>query len=175
MALHPQITCRQTEAVQCSAHANMNVTKQQYNQLISGMVSDSPALSPSVVLETHSERVGKLLDSYSFTVSVGWINLYYVSVHSPTCLWIVDNFHGRRVVLAVNHAHRHVSIPEYTEHFRAYTDLRNKGATNVGQWYIHTHNYSACGGRCHDQCGACSGSPWLSQYNLLYVVDKSPS
>ena len=42
------------------------------------------------------------------------------------------------VVLAVqqnavgNHAHEHVNILEYTEHFRAYMDLRNQGATNAG-------------------------------------------
>ena len=29
-------------------------------------------------------------------------------------------------------AREHVNIPEYTEHFRAYTDLGNKGATKCG-------------------------------------------
>ena len=28
---------------------------------------------------------------------------------------------------------QHVNILEYMEHFRAYTDLRNQGATNVGE------------------------------------------
>ena len=32
----------------------------------------------------------------------------------------------------VNHAREHVNIPEYTEHFRTYTDLGNQGATNAG-------------------------------------------
>ena len=32
----------------------------------------------------------------------------------------------------VNHAHEHVNIPEYTEYFKAYTNLENQGATNAG-------------------------------------------
>ena len=32
----------------------------------------------------------------------------------------------------VDHAHEHVNIPAYTEHFRAYMDLGNQGATNAG-------------------------------------------
>ena len=38
----------------------------------------------------------------------------------------------------VNHAREHVSIPEYTEYFRTYTDLGNQSAKNAGKWYIHT-------------------------------------
>ena len=38
---------------------------------------------------------------------------------------LVDNFHGR-VNQVVNHAREHVNMPEYTEHFRAYTDLGNQ-------------------------------------------------
>ena len=42
----------------------------------------------------------------------------------------------------VNHAREHVNIPEYTENFKAYTDLRNQGATNTGEnviYMIHTY------------------------------------
>ena len=34
---------------------------------------------------------------------------------------------------AVNHAHEHVNILEYTEYFRAYMDLGYQGATNTGE------------------------------------------
>ena len=33
----------------------------------------------------------------------------------------------------VNHAREYVNIPEYTEHFGAFTDLGNQGATNAGK------------------------------------------
>ena len=42
-------------------------------------------VSPSVVSDSQ-RRVGKLMSSYSSTVSVGWICLYHVSAQSPTCL-----------------------------------------------------------------------------------------
>ena len=60
-------------------------------------------------------------------------------IHLPV---FVDNLYGRQQVASVihavqssagvDHACEHVNIPEYTEHFRAYTDLRNQGVTNVG-------------------------------------------
>ena len=37
-----------------------------------------------------------------------------------------------RVHAVVDHTREHVNIPEYTEHFRTYTDLRNQGAANAG-------------------------------------------
>ena len=55
MALHPQITRR---AVQCRAHVDMNVTKQQYSQ----------PWSWSVVSDSHW-HVGKLPGSYSSTTA----------------------------------------------------------------------------------------------------------
>ena len=36
----------------------------------------------------------------------------------------------------LNHAREHVNIPKCTEYFRAYTDLRNQGATNTNDTYI---------------------------------------
>ena len=37
-----------------------------------------------------------------------------------------------RVHAVLNHAREHVNILKYTEHFRAYMDLRNQGTTNAG-------------------------------------------
>ena len=54
-----------------------------------------------------------------------------MSAHSPishSVILATDNVQ----LAVVNHAHEHVDILEYTEHFRAYTDLRNQGATSVG-------------------------------------------
>ena len=65
-------------------------------------------------------------------------------IHFP---FFVDNFHGRhkqlqssllntiqssKVHAVVNHACEHVNILVYTEHFRAYMDFGNQGATNIG-------------------------------------------
>ena len=49
----------------------------------------------------------------------------------------VDSFHGRGSSLlfsqVVNHTREYFNILEYTENFRAYTDLGNQGVTNVGK------------------------------------------
>ena len=37
-----------------------------------------------------------------------------------------------QLIAVVNHAHEHINIPEYTEHFRVYRDLGNQSATNAG-------------------------------------------
>ena len=108
------------------------------------------------------------------------IHLYHVSAHSPTCL--VDNLHSRQqvaLVLAVRVSWQmttarisRINIPEYTEHFRVYMDLRNQGATSTGQM-IHTYNYSPHMGCCHDQCDACLGLPQLASWPALRRDAKS--
>ena len=64
-----------------------------------------------------------------------------MSAHSSIPV-LINNLHGKQrvalIVLAVqssavvNHAREHVNILEYTEYFRAYTDLGNQSATNTG-------------------------------------------
>ena len=105
----------------------------------------------SVISQRHG---GIFPDYYSSTVSVGSIRCYHVSAHLPICLCqksseqtTNDFLSQQQFVMYMND----INIPEYM-------DFRNKCATNVGQWYIHTHNYSLHVGHCHDQCGACSGS-----------------
>ena len=125
-SLHPQITCRH-----CSKFSVvfMSIWTSQNSSTVSSLVA----------FDSHCRHVGKLPGSYSSTVSVGWIRLYHVSVHSPTCLHRLSSRQTRvaPVVLAVqssavvNHTREHVDIPEYTEHFRVYTDFGNQGATNV--------------------------------------------
>ena len=67
----------------------------------------------------------------------------YVHVHSDVCTCtvmydsVLQSFAAAqllfsRVHAVVDHVHEHVNIPEYTEHFRTYTDLGNQGATNAG-------------------------------------------
>ena len=61
--LHPQITRRQ-----CSKFsvASLSIWTSQ----------NSSTVSSSVVFDSH-KRIGKLLGSYSSTVSVGWVRLYH--------------------------------------------------------------------------------------------------
>ena len=58
-------------------------------------------------------------------------------IHLPAVF--IDNLTmNNALVLAVrmycleNHAHEHINILEYTDHFRVYTNLRNQGVTNAG-------------------------------------------
>ena len=113
---------------------------------------------------------GILWGHYSFAVSVGSIHLSFVFAQLPACLcwqslqqtmkWLLASDGSAVLHLFVSHMN-HIIILEYTGHFSVYTDLRNNYATNAGQWYIHTHNYSPRVCHCHDQCWAHSGSPQL--------------
>ena len=98
--------------------------KQQYSKLIGRF-------------DSH-RRIGKMPGSYSSIHCLSrLIYLYHVSAHSPTCLRrCSQQTRAALVVLGcavVNHAREHVNILEYTEYFRAYTDLGNQGTTNAGQ------------------------------------------
>ena len=114
--------------------------------------------------------------------SVGWIRLYqcmYLHIHLPA---FIDNIHGWQVTTSrfrlhlsllfswwvdavVNHTREHAC--QYKEHVntQGIHRSREQGCAKPGSMiqyihtYIHTHNYSAHGGHCHDQCGARSGLP----------------
>ena len=88
------------------------------------------------------------------------LNAFIPCVCAFTYLSSSDNFHGRRVapvilaVLVVTHASEHINILEYAEH-SGHTQISGTRVRQMrGKWYIHNHNYSACGGHYHDQCGA---------------------
>ena len=156
-ALHPQISHRH-----CSKFSvtSMSIWTSQ----------NSSTISPSVVSELH-RCVGKLPGSYSSTISVSWISLYHVSAHSPTLSSLITftaDMNSSSCGPCCYKSHTwapSIAIPKYTEHFRAYTDLRNHAGCNkrgVNNTYIHSAYHSSVhGGRCHDQCGA------RPNYNIL--------
>ena len=93
----------------------------------------------------------------------------YLHVHVPV---FVDNLHSRKQVApvilvvhssaVVNHAHGHVNIPEYTEHFYDVHKSRVPGCDNCGVNDTQRYRYIPLfhiRGRCHYQCGGRSDSP----------------
>ena len=74
-------------------------------------------------------------------------------------LLTISTADNKSVLLTFSHIN-HINIQEYMEHFRMYTNLRNKCATNASQWYIHTHPQLLLKlGHCHDQCGLTQAHP----------------
>ena len=68
-----------------------------------------------IVSESHM-HVGKLPGSYSSTVFSRLNPFYTMSVPAPPCLQSSSS-HIIPFAFRVNHAHDHINIPEYTEHF----------------------------------------------------------
>ena len=105
--------------------------------------------------------------------------------HAATiiCLYL-DNFHGRHWAkgsgggkawqFLIGHHAREPATSIYwnTLDIAGWTRISgtNVQQLRVNNTYIHTHNYSPCMGRCHDQCGACSSSPQLSRRIIVVTI-----
>ena len=105
----------------------------------------SSTVSSSAVLDSH-KRVGK------FSCLCRQLQLHCLNRLNPfipcvctftylssSVIFTADTSSSSRPCCSIKCMHavvngtcEHVNIPEYTEQFRAYTDLRNQGATNAG-------------------------------------------
>ena len=120
-SIYPQITRRHYSKFSV---APMSILTSQNNSTVSS----------SVVFDSH-RRVGRLPGSYSQLHCLSRLNPFIPCVCafiylSSSIIFTEDTSSSSHAV--VNHARAHVNIPEYTEHFRMYTDLGNQGATNAG-------------------------------------------
>ena len=106
----------------------MSKTNTQELYVMPMSIYNNSTFSPSVVWHRCG---GKLPGHCNSSISVSSISLHE-STHLSTCLLWQSSWQT-----ASSSDVNHINILEYTVHFRAYTALRNQGATNT-EWMIHT-------------------------------------